>query len=114
MATTTLLDIPTRTTVSATADCTTAVPGEYGSVPPGSCNSYYAYDPSFGGNLAFAVLFGIVTFIHVIEAIIFKKVRFDEYGYVNYNSSLTEVLLGHHHGCSLGVCGFRHQDSRHP
>lgn len=80
MATTTLLDIATRTTLSATADCTTAVPGKYGNVPPDSCNSYYSYDPSFEGNLAFAVLFGFTTFVHVVEAIVFKKVRFDKHG----------------------------------
>ncbi len=74
MATATITDIATRTSASATASCTTAVPGKYGHVPLDACNSYYGFDPSFAGNLAFAVLFGMSTIGHLVEAIIFKKV----------------------------------------
>lgn len=58
------------------SDCTTysAVPGKYGHVPPDACNSYYNFYPSFEGNLAFAVLFGISTVAHLIQAIVYKKV----------------------------------------
>ena len=74
MATTTTTDIATRTSASATSTCTTAVPGKYGRVPIDACNAYYAYDPNFVGNLAFAVLFGLTTLAHLALAIIYKKV----------------------------------------
>ncbi|KAK5987978.1 putative lipid transporter atnI [Cladobotryum mycophilum] len=66
---------PTLTFTSATSSvtCTTAVPGKYGYVSPDACNSRYLFEPSFPGNLAFAVLFGLSTIIHLIEAIAFKK-----------------------------------------
>ncbi|KAF4967932.1 hypothetical protein FSARC_4625 [Fusarium sarcochroum] len=65
---------PTTTTVSsATATCTTAVPGKYGRVPADACNSNYFFDPSFAANLAFCVLFGLATLVHLIQAILFKK-----------------------------------------
>lgn len=78
MATATMTEAPTLTSASATSSssCTTAVPGKYGHVPYDSCNSNYSFDPSFGGNLAFLVLFSITTVAHLIEAIVFKKVGF--------------------------------------
>jgi hypothetical protein len=60
-----------------TATCTTAVPDQYGHVPLDSCNSMYAFDPSFAGNLAFAVLFGLTTLAHFVQAFVFKKVGLD-------------------------------------
>ncbi|KAK1718048.1 RTA1 domain-containing protein [Colletotrichum acutatum] len=53
--------------------CTTAVPGKYGHVPIDACNSYYAFDPSFGGNVAFAVLFGLSFIAHIAQAILYRK-----------------------------------------
>ncbi|KAK7427481.1 hypothetical protein QQZ08_006087 [Neonectria magnoliae] len=74
MATSTITDSPTSTiTSSSTASCTTAVPDKYGHVDINACNANYAYYPSFGGNMAFAVLFGISTLIHLMQAIIYKK-----------------------------------------
>ncbi|KAF7547968.1 hypothetical protein G7Z17_g7357 [Cylindrodendrum hubeiense] len=73
MATATLTESATTTAASATASCTTAVPGKYGYVPIDACNANYAFDPSFGANLAFAVLFGISSMIHLMQAIIYKK-----------------------------------------
>lgn len=61
---------------SSTTTCTAAAAGRYGHVPPGSCGSNYEYDPSFGGNMAFAVLFGLSTAVHLVQAIVLKKVRF--------------------------------------
>ncbi|KAF4335919.1 phospholipid-translocating ATPase [Fusarium beomiforme] len=61
------------TSSSATATCTTAVPGKYGRVPVDACNSNYFFDPSFAANLAFCVLFGMTTMVHLIQAILFKK-----------------------------------------
>ncbi|CAM1511689.1 Fc.00g092020.m01.CDS01 [Cosmosporella sp. VM-42] len=73
MATATTTDFATRTSASATSSCTTATPGKYGHVPLDACNSQYPYNPSFEGNLAFAVLFGLVTIAHLVLAIIYKK-----------------------------------------
>ncbi|KAK1707919.1 RTA1 domain-containing protein [Colletotrichum lupini] len=53
--------------------CTTAVPGKYGHVPIDACNSYYAFDPSFRGNVAFAVLFGMSFVAHIAQAILYRK-----------------------------------------
>nr|XP_036580331.1 RTA1 domain-containing protein [Colletotrichum truncatum]KAF6788243.1 RTA1 domain-containing protein [Colletotrichum truncatum] len=73
MATPTVTSIPSATSSQAAPSCTTAVPGKYGKVPLGSCNSYYSFDPSFEGNLAFAVLFGVSLIVHLVQAITFKK-----------------------------------------
>ncbi|KAJ6447143.1 RTA1 domain-containingprotein [Purpureocillium lavendulum] len=74
MATPTPTLAPTRTsTATSTETCISAVPDRYGHVPPGSCDSYYEFYPSFGGNLAFAVLFGLSTLVHLAQAIAFKK-----------------------------------------
>ena len=75
---TTIRSVPSTTSASASPSCTTATPGKYGYVPFDACNSYYNFDPSFAGNLAFAVLFGMTTAVHVVEAIAFRKVRYPE------------------------------------
>ncbi|WKT45822.1 RTA-like protein [Fusarium oxysporum f. sp. vasinfectum] len=72
MSTTTFTSTATPTS-SATATCTTAVPGKYGRVPVDACNANYFFDPSFAANLAFCVLFGMTTMVHLIQAILFKK-----------------------------------------
>lgn len=58
---------------TATPPCVTAVPGEYGNVPVGACNSNYNYDPNFGAAVLFAVLFSICAVIHIALAFIYKK-----------------------------------------
>src|SRR4051794_16040609 len=70
MSTTTFM-ATTATTSSATATCTTAVPGKYGRVPVDACNSNYFFDPNFGANLAFCVLFGFTTIAHLVQAVLF-------------------------------------------
>ncbi|CVK89020.1 hypothetical protein FPRO06_03799 [Fusarium proliferatum] len=72
MSTTTFTSTAT-TASSATATCATAVPGKYGRVPVDACNANYFFDPSFAANLAFCVLFGMTTMVHLIQAILFKK-----------------------------------------
>jgi hypothetical protein len=65
-----------RTTASSTAttpECTTAIPGSYGYVPPSSCNALYLYNPSFTAAVAFAVLFGLLTIVHIFLAILHRK-----------------------------------------
>jgi len=64
MSTTTFME---ATTTAA------SVPGKYGRVPVDACNANYFFDPSFGANLAFCVLFGLTTITHLIQAILFKK-----------------------------------------
>lgn len=73
MSTTTSTYMAASTTAPSPS-CTTAVPGKYGNVPLDACNSNYNFDPSFAANLALAVLFGMTTTGHVIQAAIFKKV----------------------------------------
>jgi hypothetical protein len=65
-----------RTTASSTAttpECTTAIPGSYGYVPPSSCNALYLYNPSFTAAVTFAVLFGLLTIVHIFLAILHRK-----------------------------------------
>ncbi|KAL7907583.1 RTA1 like domain-containing protein [Trichoderma velutinum] len=57
----------------ALSACTTAVPGQYGEVPVGSCNSSYQAIPQFVPALITAIIFGVLTLIHFIEAIVFRK-----------------------------------------
>ncbi|KAI0881597.1 RTA1 like protein-domain-containing protein [Annulohypoxylon maeteangense] len=54
-------------------DCITATPGPNGNVPTYACNSYYNFDPQFAPAVAVAVLFGVLTGAHIVEAIIFRK-----------------------------------------
>jgi hypothetical protein len=71
----TVTGLPSRTSNEPSPTCTTGVPDRYGYVPPEACNANYAYYPSFEGNLAFAVLFGLTTTVHLAQAIAYKKVR---------------------------------------
>ena len=65
-----------RTTPSSTAttpECTTAIPGSYGYVPPSSCNALYLYNTSFSAAVAFTLLFGLLTIVHIFLAIFHRK-----------------------------------------
>ncbi|KAH6611789.1 RTA1 like protein-domain-containing protein [Chaetomium sp. MPI-SDFR-AT-0129] len=55
------------------ANCVKATPGPNGNVPITACNSYYNYDPQFAPAVAVAVIFGILTTIHLVEAIALRK-----------------------------------------
>lgn len=61
---------------SNNTDCTTAIPGAKGNVPIDACNSYYNYDPAFAPAVAVAVIFGVLTALHIVEAVIFRKVSY--------------------------------------
>ncbi|KFY42116.1 hypothetical protein V495_04657 [Pseudogymnoascus sp. VKM F-4514 (FW-929)] len=64
-AVTITLDIP---------ECSpTIMPDSNGYVPPGNCNSQYSYYPSFVAALVSTIFFGAVTFVHVAQAIKYKK-----------------------------------------
>ena len=78
MATPTVSLPPSAVSATTTATCITATPDKYGYVPPEACNSYYNYYPNFSANLAFAALFGLTTAVHIVQAIIFKKVRMNQ------------------------------------
>jgi hypothetical protein len=67
-------DSPSTTVIDSSPSCTTAIPGEHGHVPADACNAYYSFNPSFQGNVAFAVLFGLTLITHVIQAFVYKKV----------------------------------------
>ena len=53
----------------------TITPDKNGHVPPGTCNAFYDYYPSFAAALIAAVLFGAVTVAHIAQAAFYKKVR---------------------------------------
>jgi hypothetical protein len=55
-------------------NCFHVTPGPNGNVPLTACNSYYNFDPQFAPAVAVAVIFGILTAMHIFEAAIFKKV----------------------------------------
>jgi hypothetical protein len=63
----------TPSSTATTPECTTAVPGPHGYVPPSSCNALYLYNPSFSAAVAFAVLFGLLTIAHILLAILHRK-----------------------------------------
>lgn len=44
-------------------------------MPPGGCGNIHMYEASFAAPVLFSVLFGLTTIIHIVQAIMFKKVR---------------------------------------
>ncbi|KAL2182216.1 hypothetical protein L209DRAFT_760323 [Thermothelomyces heterothallicus CBS 203.75] len=71
-------------------DCVWVEPGPNGYVPPSetACNSYYNFNPQFAPAVAVAVIFGIFTGIHVVEAFVFRK----RYAWVLIMGALWETL----------------------
>ncbi|KAH6843496.1 RTA1 like protein-domain-containing protein [Chaetomium sp. MPI-CAGE-AT-0009] len=69
-------------------DCFHVTPGPNGNVPPTACNANYNFDPQFAPAVAVAVLFGVLTAVHVFEAIVFKK----RYAWVLIMGALWESL----------------------
>ncbi len=61
----------------ADSNCVKATRGPNGNVPITACNSYYNYDPQFAPTVAVAVIFGIFTAVHIVEAFAFRKVSPD-------------------------------------
>jgi hypothetical protein len=51
----------------------TAVPDANGHVPPGTCGAIWTYYPSYIGAAAFAVMFGMITGVHIWQAAAKKK-----------------------------------------
>lgn len=55
-------------------NCVWEQPGPNGHVASlGACNAYYNYDPQFAPAVAVAVIFGILTAMHIFEAFAFRK-----------------------------------------
>ncbi|KAI0484863.1 hypothetical protein GGR56DRAFT_47456 [Xylariaceae sp. FL0804] len=48
------------------------VEGDHGYLPP-DCDSLWQYNPSYNAALAFALLFGITTLVHLFQAYQYKK-----------------------------------------
>jgi hypothetical protein len=68
--------IPAKTIQIVIPTCVqTFEPDENGYLPPGTCNAHWNYYPSFSAAAAFAVLFAILTGLHVWQAATLKKVR---------------------------------------
>jgi len=107
--TTTIAVSTTTASSSATTSCVSAVPGKNGYVPPSACNAVYDYNPSFAAAIIFAVTFGILTGVHLIQAVSYRRVSsLSGLLYENCDDTdntecgIIEVLLGHYHGWILG------------
>ncbi|KAJ0284833.1 hypothetical protein CBS470a_006656 [Colletotrichum nupharicola] len=61
---------PTETTAAA---CISISPDSNGHVPYGACHGFWLYVPSFGGNLALAILFGLSALVHLVQAVMCKQ-----------------------------------------
>ena len=66
--------MPSAASDQPAPSCTTAVPGQYGNVPSDACNSNYNFDPQYIPAVVVAIIFGILSAVHIAEAAIFKKV----------------------------------------
>ncbi|KAL7906628.1 hypothetical protein GGI35DRAFT_471137 [Trichoderma velutinum] len=77
----------------------TITPDHNGYVPPGTCGAIWTYYPAFKAAVAFAVVFALLLGVHLLQAIVYKKVQ---------------VVLGHHHGLYLGDNGLQLPGDQHP
>ena len=67
--------LPPKTISIAIPTCVaTITPDKNGYLPPGTCNALWDYYPSFSAAVVFAALFGILTVIHIRQALLHKKV----------------------------------------
>lgn len=55
-------------------DCKSAVPGPHGEVPWDACNSNYNYHPEMVPAIATASIFGVLTLVHLIQGLWYRKV----------------------------------------
>ncbi|KAF5018662.1 hypothetical protein F66182_9337 [Fusarium sp. NRRL 66182] len=66
--------IPAKTIAIVVPTCVQShEPDENGHLPPGTCNAHWNYYPSFGAAAVFAVLFALLTGVHVWQAAVYKK-----------------------------------------
>ena len=87
-------------TATATPTCITAVPDKYGQVPVDACNSQWPFHPAFGPNLAWAVLMGLTTAVHLLQAVLYRKVR------RRSASCLSVGVAGVDYGLYRNIAGF--------
>ncbi|KAL2799382.1 RTA1 like protein-domain-containing protein [Aspergillus keveii] len=73
---------------SSTATCIPMSPNSVGYVPPGGCGNILLYEASFAAAVLFAVLFGLTTIVHIVQAFIYKK----RYAWVLIMGALWELL----------------------
>jgi hypothetical protein len=67
--------IPGKTIEIAIPTCIqTLAPDSNGYLPPGTCNALWPYYPSFGAAMALAIMFSLLTIIHIFQAVVHKKV----------------------------------------
>jgi len=57
---------------SATRSCITATLGKYDQVPINDCRAVWLYSPSIAAAIIFAILFGICTTRHIIQAVHYR------------------------------------------
>ncbi|KAF4975492.1 hypothetical protein FZEAL_7723 [Fusarium zealandicum] len=68
------VNIPAKTIEILVPTCIqTATPDDNGHVPPGTCHAFWDYYPSFGAAVAFALLFAVLTAVHIWQAAKYKK-----------------------------------------
>ncbi|RDW73413.1 hypothetical protein BP6252_07320 [Coleophoma cylindrospora] len=66
--------IPGKTIDIAIPTCIqTITPDANGYLPPGTCNALWDYYPNFSAAVVFAILFGILTIVHICQAIMTRK-----------------------------------------
>ncbi|KAJ0287442.1 hypothetical protein CBS470a_005406 [Colletotrichum nupharicola] len=75
--------VPAKTITLALPTCVQTIePDANGYVPPGSCGALWNYYPSFAAAIAFAVVFGVLTAVHIWQAARYKKVRVNAFAYM--------------------------------
>jgi hypothetical protein len=65
------LDLPAQTCTPG--NTAYATPGLNGHVPAEACNANWLYFPNFAIAIAFAVLFGVLTIVHLCQAIVYRN-----------------------------------------
>ncbi|KAJ5656151.1 hypothetical protein N7507_008101 [Penicillium longicatenatum] len=89
----------------ASATCVNNIaPGKNGYLPPESCDVILYYVPSFAAAILFCALFGLTTIVHIIQAVVYKKVEL-MYPAIHL-AQLTiplGICMGRDHGFCLGV-----------
>ena len=69
--------IPEKTIQIAIPTCIQIIiPDTNGYVPPGTCGALYEDYPNFAAVVVASVVFGILSVVHIMQAAVFKKVRF--------------------------------------
>lgn len=111
-STTTISASAASSTPSAT--CITIAPGKNGYLPPESCDAILYYIPSFEAAIFLCVLYGLVALVHIIQAIIYKKVTSLPYRFPVNTIELIEwleICLGTYYGCCLGAASVHFSSS---